>query len=139
MSIYLADDVITQIVKDQSHHYNTDFRERLLNFAVATLKSMRNIPDHRELDVIKYQLSKSATSIDANYEEAQASSYKEFGYKTRIALREANETKYWLKILNRLDIGENQLREKLLKEIDEISRILGSIVSKVDKKLKSKD
>ena len=139
MSIYLADDVITQIVKDQSHQYNIDLRERLLNFAVATLKSMRNIPNQRELDVIKYQLSKSATSIGANYEEAQASSYKEFGYKTRIALREANETKYWLKILDRLDIGENQLREKLLQEIDEISRILGSIVSKVNKKLKSKD
>jgi four helix bundle protein len=139
MSSYLADDVITQIVKDQSHNYNIDFRERLLNFAVTTLKSLRNIPDHRELEVIKYQLSKSATSIGANYEEAQSSSYKEFGHKTRIALREANETKYWLKILDRLDIGENIVREKLLQEIDEISRILGSIVSKVDKKLKSKD
>jgi four helix bundle protein len=62
------------------------------------------LPHRRELGVIRYQLSKSACSIGANYEEAQSSSEKEFVQKLKIALREANELKYWYKIIERLEI-----------------------------------
>ena len=67
--------------------------------------------------------------------EAQSSSIKEFIQKTRIALREANETKYWLNILKELNLGDSNIRNYLLKEIHEISLILGAIVSKMAKKL----
>ena len=63
-------------------------------------------------------------------EEAQSSSYKEFIQKSRISLREANESKYWFKILDGLNIGEVNIRKELLNEVSEISLILGSIVSK---------
>ena len=89
--------------------------------------------------MIRIQISRSGTSIGANYEEAQSSTYREFSHKTRIALREANETKYWLRILEKLAIGDTELLKSLLNEINEISKILGSIVSKIDKKIKNQN
>ena len=78
------------------------------------------------------------TSIGANFEEAQSTTYKEFAQKLRIALREANETKYWLRLIKELKIVNPTRIDDLLNEIDEISKILGSIVSKVDKKIQNK-
>ena len=69
--------------------------------------------------------------------ESQSSSYKEFAYKTRIALREANETIYWLELLDRLELGNKKLRKMLLEDIHQITLIPGSIVSKALKKIKS--
>lgn len=61
---------------------------------------MRTQVPSSELNVIKYQLTKSATSIGANYEEAQAGSSKlDFTNKVRISLREMRESNYWLRIL----------------------------------------
>ena len=130
-------EIINQIIREETKDYNIEFRERLLNFAVDIIKFLFTIPRVPEYDVIRYQLSKAGTSVGANYEESQSSSYKEFGQKTRISLREINESKYWLKVVDKLEIGNKQKREYLIKEADEISRILGSIVSKVDNKLKT--
>ena len=78
-----------------------DLQERLFNFTVNVLKYMKNFPNQPELNVIKYQLVKSATSSGANYEEAQAGSSKaDFRNKVRIALREMRESNYWLRIIN---------------------------------------
>ena len=128
-------ETINQIIHEETKTYNIEFRERLLNFAVDIIKFLNTIPKLTEYNVLKYQLSKSGSSIGANYEESQSSSYKEFAQKTRISLREANESKYWLKIINKLNIGDRKKVISLIKEADEISRILGSIVSKVDRKL----
>jgi four helix bundle protein len=133
MKIYDDEDSIA-FIKDPTSKYQVDLRERLLNFSVDIIKMLKSMSTAKENDVIKYQLTKSATSIGANYEEAQSSSYKEFVQKTRIALREANESKYWLKIINKLDLVKV---DRLIKEVDALSKILGSIVSKADKKLKS--
>ena len=132
-------DSINKIIREETQDYNIEFRERLLNFAVDIIRFLLTIPKMPEYTVIRYQLSKAGTSIGANYEESQSSSYKEFGQRTRISLREANETKFWLKVIDKLDIGEKEKLKQLMKEAEELSRILGSIVSKVDAKLKSKD
>ncbi len=115
---------------------NSDLRERLLDFSVQCIKFLYTIPAKKEHDVLKYQLSKSATSIGANYEESQSCTYKEFLQKIRISLREANETKYWLAIIEQLDLVEKDKLVILLNEAKEITLILGSIASKVDKKIK---
>ena len=131
--------IISKIIYEETRGYNIEFRERLLNFAVEIIRFLLTIPKMPEYTVIRYQLSKAGTSIGANYEESQSSSYKEFGQRTRISLREANETKFWLKVIDKLNIGEKEKLKQLMKEAEELSRILGSIVSKVDAKLKSKD
>jgi hypothetical protein len=44
---------------------NTELRERLLEFSVTVLKFLSTLPYRKEYDVIRYQLSKSSTSIGA--------------------------------------------------------------------------
>lgn len=72
-----------------------DLLNRTFPFGIRTIKAIRDFPDNTELKVIKYQLIKSATSIGANYEEAQAGSSKaDFTHKVKIALKEARESNY---------------------------------------------
>ena len=120
---------------EEKSRYKVDLDKRLLNFSVKTIKFLQTLPYKREFDVFRYQLSKSATSIGANFEEAQSTTYKEFVQKLRISLREANESKYWLRVIKELHIMNEQKTEELLKEVGEISKILGSIVSKAAKKI----
>ena len=129
--------IISQIVREETKDYNLEFRERLINFAVEIIKFLSTIPKSSEYNVLIYQLSKSGSSIGANYEESQSSSYKEFAQKTRISLREANESKYWLKVIQKLNIGDRKKLDYLLVESDELSRIIGSIMSKVDRRINS--
>ena len=46
--------------------FNEKLRERLLNFSVKIIQFLKSIPYKKEYDVLRYQLSKSATSIGAN-------------------------------------------------------------------------
>ena len=123
---------------EENSRYKVDLDKRLLKFSVNTIKFLQTLPYKREYEVFRYQLSKSATSIGANFEEAQSTTYKEFIQKLRISLREANESKYWLRVIKELNISDIKITDELLQEINEISKILGSIVSKADKKLKQK-
>lgn len=122
------------VVQEKGTKYKINLRSRLLNFSIAVLKFLIGLPQKRELDVIKYQLSKSATSIGANYEESQTATYNEFIQRIRISLREANETIYWLKIIDALNLGSTENRIKLINEADQIGKILGSIVSKANQR-----
>jgi len=125
---------IIPVIKEARQKYEKNLREQLLNFSVSIMKFINLLPNRREFDVFRYQLSKSAISIGANYEESQTATYKEFNNRIRIALREANETSYWLKIINKLNIGNNTSIEFLLSEIDKICKIFGSIYSSSIKK-----
>ena len=125
---------ITDVVREVESKYKVDLRKRIFKFAVNVLKYLMQITDTTEIRVIKYQLAKSATSIGANYEEAQSSSRNEFIHKVRISLRESNESKYWLRILTELKVGKPETLQSLLNEVTEISLILGSIASKMDKR-----
>ena len=124
------------IIQEKKSKYEIDLRKRLIRFSVDIIKLLMTLPNKKELEVFKYQLSRSATSIGANFEEAQSTSFKEFVQKMRISLREANETGYWLQILSELNIGNPNQRTELLNESKEIALIFGSIVSKADRKIK---
>ena len=108
--------------------YPSDLSERLLKFAVEVIKMLGGIENKRELDVLKYQLSKSATSIGANYQETQSATRKEFVFKIRICVREALETRYWLRIALALSQVEESRMKAALKENEEIIKILRSIL-----------
>jgi four helix bundle protein len=61
--------------------YDNNLEKRTFKFSVAVIKMLKKIKYSKENDVIKYQLAKAATSIGANYEEAQGSFSKdEFKY-----------------------------------------------------------
>lgn len=108
-----------------------DLDVSLFNFAVNTIKFLRTQNPSTELNVIKYQLTKSATSSGANYEEAQAGSSKlDFTNKVRISLREMRESNYWFRILKGINEDANPELEKLIQESKELKLILGAIVQK---------
>jgi four helix bundle protein len=56
-----------------------------------------------------------------------AQSKKDFLSKMRIAYKEANETQYWIRIFNDVSIGNKKIIEEMLKEIEEIIKILSKI------------
>ena len=108
-----------------------DLLHRTFIFGVNCLKFLKTLPNSYEINIVKVQLSKSSTSIGANYEESQAGSSKaDFRNKIRISLREARETNYWLRIIKELEITENVELPKLLQESLEIKNILGAILNK---------
>ena len=79
--------------------------------------------------VLVDQLLKSGTSIGANLEEAKAaSSRREFVRYVEIALREARETLYWLRIWTSIELGPGVQVAELRGEADQIVRILTTIV-----------
>jgi len=111
-----------------------DLEKRLFNFSINTIFYLRTLSESAENRVIKYQLIKSATSVGANYEEAQgASSKADFTNKVNISLKEVRESNYWLRILNRLNKESIEL-SNLLTESEELKLILGKIVSTSRKK-----
>jgi four helix bundle protein len=75
------------------------------------------------------QLLRAGTSVGANVAEAQAAqSRPDFVSKLNIALKEARETLYWLRLLAETDLIEAARLGPITTEADEISRILGTIV-----------
>jgi four helix bundle protein len=74
---------------------------------------------------------RSGTSIGANVKEAQAGqSRADFSSKYSIALKEARETIYWLRLLKESGFLPKENRDDLLEEADEIARIIGAIIVK---------
>ncbi len=82
--------------------------------------------------VVRNQLSKSGTSIGANYREANRSrSKKDFKNKIRISLAEASETDYWLEIIEELNWIKKENIIEIRKEAKELLAIFTSIANKL--------
>ena len=102
-------------------------------FAVEIVKFTEDLTKERKF-VIGNQLLKSGTSIGANVKESQnAESKKDFIHKLKIALKEVDETEYWLFICN--EVESYPSTDHLIKKLSEISKVLTKIVSTSIKKL----
>ncbi len=111
-----------------------DLQIRLFRFSVDVIREVRNLPNSKEYQVISYQLLKSATSVGANYEEAQgAVSKADFSNKVGISLKEIREANYWIRILIEILEQNNKWKDKET-ESKELMNILGSIFSKTSKR-----
>lgn len=78
--------------------------------------------------VLSKQLLRSGTSIGANVEEAiGGQSRKDFFAKLTIAYKEARESHYWIRLLKDTNFLSDKESESLLKDIEEILKIIGSI------------
>ena len=123
---------MTQFSNSKNKEY--DLEERTAKFSEDIIEIVRNI---RRDDInrnIIVQLARAATSIGANYCEANASSSKrDFRNKIYICKKEANETKYWLKILAKY---HPELKEKIRifwQEAHEFHLIFQKITNTLDK------
>jgi four helix bundle protein len=99
------------------------------SFAIRIVKFCFEMQKNKNEYILSRQLLKSGTSIGANIEESQgAISKAEFIAKIQISLKEAKETKYWLRLIKDSDIYKNNSLEQLLKDCIEIIIILTSIL-----------
>ncbi|MEN9599745.1 MAG: hypothetical protein RL596_2064 [Bacteroidota bacterium] len=86
---------------------------------------------------LSLQLVKSGTSIGANIEEAIGGySERDFAAKLSISYKEARETRYWLRLLGDSNIIDLTLQRDLLKDSEELIRILGAIIRTIKTKQK---
>lgn len=116
-------------LKSQSDNSNfkTDFTKRLIRYSLDVIKLCTELREKKKVIVIADQLVRSSTSIGANVVEAKsASSKKEYIRYFEIALKSANESKYWLLLLRESDQEYNEIAEALLRETVEIAKILAS-------------
>lgn len=108
-----------------------DLLPRVEDFAVRAVGLFRYLQEQPDRAgwVIGKQFLRAATSVGANAEEAQdASSRKDFVQKYSIALREAREARYWLRLMKRTEMVPADRIEPLLTEAGEIYAILSAVV-----------
>lgn len=107
---------------------NYDLEERTAKFGEEIIKFIKILPRNEITKPLISQTIRSATSIGANYMEAnQASSRKDFKNKIKICQKEANETKHWLRMIS---IAESDKKEKcriFWKEAHELTLIFAKI------------
>ena len=105
----------------------TELEGRSLEFALSVIAFVNRFPKSPVGWTIGRQLLKSATSIGANYREAQRGESKEdFIHKVAIAEKEAAETENWLLLCERSSLGGSAV-ERLLDEARELVAILTTI------------
>lgn len=119
-------------VRNQSSELKIKIRERTFDFAIEIVKLSRAFKKESASLVISNQLLRSGTSVGANVKESQsAQSKKDFIHKLEIALKEARETEYWLLISKEAALVGINLVDPLLVEVDEIIKILVTIIKKL--------
>jgi four helix bundle protein len=103
-------------------------QEKSFAFAVRIVNLYKYLCEEKKEFMLSKQILRSGTSIGANIEESiGGQSDKDFFTKLSIAYKEARETIYWLKLLFATDyLGEEQT-ESLMKDVEEICKILGKI------------
>jgi four helix bundle protein len=113
-----------------------DIRERTFEFAVRIVRLCQHLDKTPgACRTLSGQLLRAGTSIGANVEEAQAGqSRADFISKNSIALKEARECHYWLRLLIAAKVMPEKLLAELRDEAEELKLILGSIVIRTKKR-----
>ena len=102
-----------------------EMKERTKRFALSVLKFAESVPGTMEGVILAKQLIRSGTSVGANYRAAcRARSKAEFASKLQIAQEEADESAYWIELLNESGIASSNQWEVLHKESNELTAIL---------------
>ncbi len=121
------DDGVVNNVEESKKAYN--IRHRCFHFSKEVIGFVRIAKVDRVFFSLYEQLVRSATSIGANVVEGGAgSSKKDFVNFLTIALKSANETKYWLCLVRDTMEEDKNLLNKLISEADALSKIIARIV-----------
>jgi len=104
-------------------------------FAIRIIRAYKFLNSEQKEFVLSKQMLRSGTAIGALIREAEhAESKADFIHKMSIALKEANETEYWLLLLHDTDYLEKKSFESIVSDCQEIIRILISIIKTSKKK-----
>lgn len=109
--------------------FKDGFQKRLIDFSLEVIALCRTVKEDRLLWPIADQLLRAATSIGANIMEAKGSgSRRDYVRFFEIALKSANETRYWLLITVSSCPSLKDKTNALLKEAEEISKIIATSI-----------
>lgn len=109
--------------------------EKSFEFAVRVVNVYKHLVREQKEFVLSKQLLRSGTSIGANVAEAQrAQSKADFIAKMSIALKEANETDYWIRLLYRTDYLTELQYDSLCKDMMELLKLLTAICKSANQK-----
>jgi len=104
-------------------------REKSFAFAVRVVRLCRFLQQEKKEYVMSKQLLRSGTAIGALIREAdQAESKADFIHKMSIALKEADETGYWLELLQATGYLEPQSGDSMRADLTELLKLLTAIV-----------
>ena len=113
---------------------NFDLEERTAKFGENVIKFCRTIRQDTITRPLISQIIRSATSVGANYCEANgASSKKDFKNKIHICKKEIQETKHWLRMISTAYPDKKEDSRKLWQEAQELTLIFGKIISSMKK------
>ena len=110
-------------------------KDKSFTFALRIIKLYKYLKEQKKEYVLSKQLLRSGTSIGAMVREAeQAESKADFIHKLSIALKEANESEYWIELLHKSDYIDNHGFQSISSDLKEILRLLTSIIKTSKKK-----
>lgn len=102
--------------------------EKSFAYAVRVVRAYKYLVEKKREFVLSKQFLRSGTSIGANSEEAVGGqSRADFVSKLSIAYKEARENKFWIRLLQSTGYLENDEAESLLRDLEELLKIIGSI------------
>jgi four helix bundle protein len=108
---------------------NNALLEKSYAFSIRIVKLYKYLNEKHGRTALFAQMLRAGTSIGANSEEANGSqSPRDFLSKCSIAYKETRETNYWLRLLRDTDFVETKLAESILKDNEELLKIIGTIV-----------
>lgn len=112
--------------------FRNDLTRRCYEFSLEILKLTDSLPQKRSSWIISDQLIRSATSIGANLIEGGSScSRAEFKKFNEISLKSANETLYWLSLLNDAKLADHETIAKLEKEAGDLCSMIAAGIIKL--------
>ena len=108
--------------------------DKSMDFAVRIVNLYKYLTKEKSEYVLSKQLLRSGTSIGANVNEAVlAQSPADFVAKMYIALKESGESEYWIKLLEKTDYLSKVQADSILKDCEELTKILVSIIKTTKK------
>ena len=109
-----------------------EFKRRTKQLGLAVIRMIEKFPETRLAWVVKDQILRSALSVGANYRAVcRAKSDKDFINKMRIVEEEADETAYWLEIIEESDLLKSDDLRELKREVNElVAMVVASIRTK---------
>lgn len=119
-------------MQNDNSKFKTDLKDRCFQLSIRTIQLVDQLPPKASSRVIANQILRSVTSIGANLVEGRASSSRlEFKKFHEIALKSANESKYWLELLYKSNsINESQF-QRISPELEEITKMIAAGVIKL--------
>ena len=122
-------------MENEKEKFKKEFKRRLYEFTLTLIEFIDKLPRDNTSRRLGDQLLRSGTSVIGNFVEGKsASSRRDFINYYTISLKSANETKLWLSLLKDSKRARPDEVEELLREMNEISRILAASILTLKKR-----